>query len=128
MAHLTHFGLDNFRVFGEPTLFEFRPITILTGTNSSGKSSLTKGILTAKYLIQDKVFLRGNTYGRSDIDLNIYPLAGLDIKNSLMIGNFFSCANKSSNRTDIKIKLPIRLTNLEHLFILTLSYVPKPNK
>ncbi|TAD93008.1 MAG: hypothetical protein EAY75_01460, partial [Bacteroidetes bacterium] len=39
-THLTHLGLENFRVFKNKTDFDFAPITILTGTNSSGKSSL----------------------------------------------------------------------------------------
>ena len=39
-AHITNLGLENFRVFKDKTDFEFAPITILTGTNSSGKSSL----------------------------------------------------------------------------------------
>lgn len=45
MAHLTGFGLENFRVFGKETWFDFAPITILTGTNSCGKSSVNKALL-----------------------------------------------------------------------------------
>lgn len=45
MAHLTGFGLENFRVFGKETWFDFAPITIFTGTNSSGKSSVNKALL-----------------------------------------------------------------------------------
>ncbi len=43
-AHITNLGLENFRVFKDKTDFEFAPITILTGTNSSGKSSLINAI------------------------------------------------------------------------------------
>ncbi|MFY7787118.1 MAG: AAA family ATPase, partial [Thermoflexibacteraceae bacterium] len=45
MAQLTGIGIENFRVFKDFTEFEFAPITILTGTNSSGKSSLFKALL-----------------------------------------------------------------------------------
>lgn len=45
MAHLTGFGLENFRVFEKETWFDFAPITIFTGTNSSGKSSVNKALL-----------------------------------------------------------------------------------
>ncbi len=38
-------GVENFRVFKDYTEFEIRPITLLTGPNNSGKSSLTKLIL-----------------------------------------------------------------------------------
>lgn len=45
MAHLAGFGLENFRVFKKNTWFDFAPITILTGTNNSGKSSVNKALL-----------------------------------------------------------------------------------
>lgn len=48
MAHLSGFGLENFRVFKDYTWFDFAPITILVGPNSSGKSSLIKALLLLK--------------------------------------------------------------------------------
>ncbi|GAB3494239.1 hypothetical protein GCM10027341_10130 [Spirosoma knui] len=48
MAYLKGFGLENFRVFKEYTWFDFAPITILVGPNSSGKSSLIKALLLLK--------------------------------------------------------------------------------
>jgi AAA15 family ATPase/GTPase len=42
---LPFISIDNFRVFKEKTEFEFAPITILTGTNSSGKSSLVDALI-----------------------------------------------------------------------------------
>lgn len=52
--------LDNFRVFGAPAAFELAPVTILTGKNNSGKSSLIKAFLVlADYLEQaDQTVLR----------------------------------------------------------------------
>ena len=45
--------LENFKVFRERTEFELAPITILTGKNSSGKSSVIKGLLLlADYIEQ----------------------------------------------------------------------------
>lgn len=46
----TKFTLKNFRVFDEKQggIFDLKPITILTGCNSSGKSSLVKSILLLK--------------------------------------------------------------------------------
>jgi len=46
------FGLQNFRVFKEYTEIELAPITILTGTNSCGKSSIVKAIRLLKYNFQ----------------------------------------------------------------------------
>jgi len=46
--------LDNFRVFGSPAGFDLAPVTVLTGKNNSGKSSLIKAFLVlADYLEQD---------------------------------------------------------------------------
>lgn len=45
MAHLNGIGIENFRVFGDITRFDLKPITILTGPNSSGKSSFNKLLL-----------------------------------------------------------------------------------
>ncbi|RFP64355.1 hypothetical protein D0N36_14290 [Hymenobacter lapidiphilus] len=47
-------AVDNFRVFASPANFELSPITILTGRNNAGKSSLIKSLLLlADYLEQD---------------------------------------------------------------------------
>ncbi len=48
MQHLKGFGLENFRVFKDYTWFDFAPITLLIGPNSSGKSSLLKALLLLK--------------------------------------------------------------------------------
>lgn len=47
-THLQGFGLENFRVFKDHTYFDFAPITVLTGPNNSGKSSLNKALLLMK--------------------------------------------------------------------------------
>lgn len=44
MTHITGIGFSNFRVFNKLTFFELAPISIFTGTNSSGKSSIFKAI------------------------------------------------------------------------------------
>ncbi len=54
MAHLTGFGLENFRVFKDYTWFDFAPITILVGPNNSGKSSLIKALLLLKDNVEQK--------------------------------------------------------------------------
>ena len=52
--------LNNFRVFGSPADFDLAPVTVLTGKNNSGKSSLIKAFLVlADYLEQnDQTVLR----------------------------------------------------------------------
>lgn len=41
-------GIENFRIFKETTNFNIKPITILTGPNNAGKSSLIKFLLLIK--------------------------------------------------------------------------------
>jgi predicted ATPase len=68
---LTSFAINNFRVFSEHTNFDFAPITILTGTNSSGKSSLTKALalLAKSYQISG---LRKLNFFESDLKIGGY--------------------------------------------------------
>ena len=50
MQNIKRIVLENFRVFSKQNSFELAPITILTGANSSGKSSLTKSLFLMKSL------------------------------------------------------------------------------
>lgn len=62
---LKEFGLENFRVFKDKTSFELSPITLLTGANSSGKSSLIK----AMKLMQN--FHKSNCYEKDSENLKL---------------------------------------------------------
>lgn len=42
MGHIHKLGLQNFRIFKSKEVLDFAPITILTGTNNSGKSTAIK--------------------------------------------------------------------------------------
>jgi AAA15 family ATPase/GTPase len=53
MPHLYKIGLENFRVFKDYTEIEFAPITVLTGANNSGKSSVIKAIQLLKSNFSD---------------------------------------------------------------------------
>ena len=44
MPNLEGLGLQNFRTFTKKENLEFAPITIITGTNNAGKSSVFKAI------------------------------------------------------------------------------------
>ncbi len=75
---LTGFSINNFRVFGSETSFKLAPLTILTGTNSSGKSSFTKALnlLTRSY--------KKNGLSKLELMESDLKIGGFDaIKNSL---------------------------------------------
>jgi predicted ATPase len=80
MRVLSHFSLENFRLFKEKTSFDLSPITILTGTNSSGKSSLIKAILLLKANFEKNKSIEEIDFSIGDHNLN-------DFKNSLNYDN-----------------------------------------
>ena len=45
MSHLKNISFNNYRIFETHAEFDLRPLTFLTGPNSSGKSSVLKSIL-----------------------------------------------------------------------------------
>ena len=92
-----NFGIKNFRAFDANGVnLEVAPITILTGCNSSGKSSFVKAIgLLDSFLQQIKVDLEKDR----DIQLDKYVLNFKSNQNKLL-GNFNSVLN-DKNLTEI---------------------------
>jgi len=67
MSFLRSLRLEKFRTFKEETQFEFAPLTIITGPNSSGKSSVLKALL----LLQESIRRTGMETARSTISDDI---------------------------------------------------------
>ncbi|TAH17839.1 MAG: hypothetical protein EAZ08_12910 [Cytophagales bacterium] len=88
MAHLTGIGIENFRVFKDYTEFDFAPITILTGANSSGKSSLFKALL----------LLADNAKRNALTELNFTG-------EGHFLGTFETAKSKGSDKEEIKFVL-----------------------
>ena len=65
---ITGIGIQNFRVFDEMTQIDFAPITVLTGRNNSGKSSVLKALL----LLQDNA--RKNNLTELDFNSSTHQL------------------------------------------------------
>ena len=55
MSNLFGLGIENIKLFKEKTSFSFAPITILTGANSSGKSTLSSVIKIMGQLFKDNI-------------------------------------------------------------------------
>jgi predicted ATPase len=90
---LSGIGIKNFRIFHNQTDFKFSPITILTGPNNSGKSSLLKGLL-----LLEEYFRSNNSLISETIDFSAtLPL----------LGTFDSLVNDPENR-EIVFSLPFR--------------------
>ena len=90
-----HYKLKNFRVFGEKGAeIDIAPITILTGCNSSGKSSITKSLLLlgnfCEMLYKSKML---NSFSRID-----FSKAKIDFRqlNNLSLGSFDKVINANN--------------------------------
>lgn len=90
-----NFKIKNFRIFdAEGAEFELSPITILTGCNSSGKSSLVKALV----LLSDCLNKLGEEYvSRGDFRLENCCIDFSSLKN-LTMGRFDKVLNRSAEK------------------------------
>lgn len=49
---ISHYIISNFKAIGAPTRFDLRPITLVFGPNSAGKSSLLHSLLLLKHIVE----------------------------------------------------------------------------
>ena len=49
---ITEYQIANFKAFGSPQTLPIRPITLIFGPNSSGKSSIFQSLLMLKQTIE----------------------------------------------------------------------------
>jgi AAA15 family ATPase/GTPase len=93
MAQLTKLGIQNFRVFGSETMteFDFAPITLLTGANNSGKSS----VLKALSLLKNSFDKNGNIekLNFEGLDLGTYEMNVNDKEKEMMFRLLLLIAN-----------------------------------
>lgn len=106
MAHLYKLGLENFRVFKELSEIEFAPITIFTGANNSGKSSVVKAIQLLKNNLASKNY---------DSDLNLSFVSG-----DHNLSNFTDIVNDPEK--PLKFVLPTVMKGNDDILSITLSY------
>ena len=85
MRNITSIGIENFRVFDKMTTFDLAPITLLTGANNTGKSSLLKILKLLQENQSQDSFHR--------LDLTI----GDNIKTINNDNHFFNHNNSSNN-------------------------------
>ena len=90
------YTIKNFRVFDrEGATFEIAPLTVLTGCNSSGKSSMAKSLLLLDDFItklKDEIKLTGDcTLGKHSLDFS-------NNKFHLQLGRFDVCLNKKAEK------------------------------
>lgn len=97
----TNYHIKNFRVFGEDGAeVNIAPITVLTGCNSSGKSSIAKSILLLDTFLQKVKFESENKdvfeLGSYMLEFNTYPLN--------LLGRFDKVLNSSCTTGEIEYR------------------------
>ena len=109
------FSLKNFRSFGEEGAdFELAPITVLTGCNSAGKSSLVKAQLLLEPVLKEIV--KGND--ASDLELHV---SGKE----LMLGRFSKIINNNATNGRVSFSYVVFSNYLYEKVRVTLEFVKK---
>lgn len=109
------FSLKNFRSFGEESAdFELAPITVLTGCNSAGKSSLVKAQLLLEPVLKELV--KGK--GASDLELHV---SGKE----LMLGRFSKIINNHATNGIVSFTYEVFSNYLYDKIRVTLEFVKK---
>jgi AAA15 family ATPase/GTPase len=110
---LSEISIKNFRALNGKFHFDFAPLTILTGTNSSGKSSIAKALLLLKNMVGDKV----------DSENPFRNFSNLGIDSDLNIGTFdFWVNNKQDDDKTLSFTFPFYFINVLNDYSLELTY------
>ena len=119
------FSLKNFRSFGdEGADFELAPITILTGCNSAGKSSLVKALMLLSKQPTQEVGMNSSKY---DIK-RCLPPTELNINTKqLMLGQFDKVLHDKSESSTICFSYRIWSDYLQEVVVVKRIFIPKQN-
>jgi predicted ATPase len=110
MFYLKKIALDNFRIFNSDTHIHFSQITVLTGANNSGKSSLFKSLLLLKENLRGGLF--------SDLNFAV---------GNHNLGDFNSTKSRvNAGNNTVKFTLDM-IAGGEDTIRLELHYSPYPN-
>ena len=116
-----HYKLKNFRVFGEKgAKIDFAPITILTGCNSSGKSSITKSLLLignfCEMLNKSRMLNINSRIDFSKAKVDFHHL------NNLSLGSFDKVINSESKDNTISFEYRMHSHYISSEIIVRLNF------
>lgn len=120
----TNFTIKNFRVFDENGVsLELKPITILTGCNSSGKSSIVKAMLILKHFFMQ---IKNANDIKAPIKLFDYKIdiATEELKS---LGNFANTINRDSDSAEVTFEYTIYSLMLSKDVSVSLSFSVNEN-
>lgn len=115
----TKFTIKNFRVFDEDGVtLDLKPLTILTGCNSSGKSSIVKAMLILKHFFMQ---IKNANDMKAPINLFNYKIdiATEELKS---LGNFANTINRGSESKEVTFEYTIYSLMLSKEVVVSLTY------
>lgn len=89
-------SIDGYKCFAEKHNFDLNKLTLLTGANSSGKSSVIQSLLLAKLVSETNV---------DDIDSGIIPISLMNNKYAMELGKYDDIINRSTITGNIEFSL-----------------------
>ena len=119
---IRQFTPRNFRIFTKDgSEFYFKPITFLTGSNSSGKTSLVKAILVVQHYIEtlrNRWSINGS-FDPAKVNLNLSSM-------NLKLGSYSSCINKFSEDDMVSFCYEVSSDIAPYYFEVSLSFNKSP--
>ena len=120
----TNFTIKNFRVFDENGVsLELKPITILTGCNSSGKSSIVKAMLILKHFFMQ---IKNANDMKAPIKLFDYKI-DITAEELKSLGNFANTINRDSDSAEVSFEYTIYSLMLSKDVNVSLSFSVNEN-
>ena len=97
---ITKWELSNFKTFGKKTSIELEPLTILTGKNSSGKSTLIKSMLLIAQTLRNSISSRQLVLNGPLVKMG--TIKDIRANSEKEIGISFSYNNRCDNNENVK--------------------------
>ena len=120
----TNYSIKNFRVFDENGVnFEINPITILTGCNSSGKSSMVKSIFLLKSFLDQ---VRNAIENDESVDFEKYKIDFSTYPNNLL-GRFDRIVHENSLSNKVTFEYTIYSLMLSKDIKVSLTFTLNEN-
>ena len=116
--------LKNYKSFKDETTIEIKPLTILCGVNSSGKSSIMKSLLMLKQSFQNHNSRGEVTYNDIYVNNGDFSSIAFSNTNSICISNSFVIKSDSVNDRDAYKEL-YRIITGKNIKAKTLKNVPQ---
>ena len=88
--------IEGYKCFAEKNNFDLNKLTLLTGANSSGKSSVIQSLLLAKIVSETNV---------DDVNSEIIPISLMNEKYAMELGKYDDILNRLSKNGDIEFSL-----------------------